>query len=177
MLDVLFHVIWTFWSQYGISALRILRVSEPSAPITEYEHRTAIGVGGHRIDMGKNLWQSSALKIESALTDVAWGHQSVLLAPLSSIWTTFKISSIWPEVDNKLSRWRADSLGYKQSWSGEIRYTSIKASKHFYCWKSLERRIKDHTRAINKLSYSHVLPYLCITGSADGDLRVWVSSR
>ncbi|KAJ2914600.1 hypothetical protein MD484_g5846, partial [Candolleomyces efflorescens] len=36
-----------------------------------------------------------------------------------------------------------------------------------------ERRTKDHTRAINKLSVSHVVHYYCITGSADGDMRIW----
>jgi hypothetical protein len=36
-----------------------------------------------------------------------------------------------------------------------------------------ERRSKDHIRSINKLSASNIVPY-CITGSADGDLRVWV---
>ena len=38
-----------------------------------------------------------------------------------------------------------------------------------------ERRAKDHIRSINKLSVSHVVHHYCITGSSDGDLRVWVS--
>ena len=35
--------------------------------------------------------------------------------------------------------------------------------------------MKDHIRSINKMSLSLVVPHYCITGSADGDLRVWVS--
>ncbi|TFK63945.1 WD40 repeat-like protein [Pluteus cervinus] len=36
-----------------------------------------------------------------------------------------------------------------------------------------ERRAKDHIRSINKISVSHVVENYCITGSADGYLRVW----
>ncbi|KAF5371397.1 hypothetical protein D9615_009674 [Tricholomella constricta] len=36
-----------------------------------------------------------------------------------------------------------------------------------------ERRSKDHLRSINALSVSHIVHHYCITGSADGDLRVW----
>ncbi|KAF6744343.1 hypothetical protein DFP72DRAFT_929836 [Ephemerocybe angulata] len=36
-----------------------------------------------------------------------------------------------------------------------------------------ERRTKDHIRSINKLAVSHVVHYYCITGSADGDMRIW----
>ncbi|KAF8838899.1 hypothetical protein BDN67DRAFT_970862 [Paxillus ammoniavirescens] len=36
-----------------------------------------------------------------------------------------------------------------------------------------ERKTKDHIRSIHKLSCSSVLPYCCITGSADGDMRLW----
>lgn len=37
-----------------------------------------------------------------------------------------------------------------------------------------ERRTKDHIRSIHKMSVSHVVQHYCITGSADGDMRVWV---
>ncbi|KAJ7594255.1 hypothetical protein C8J56DRAFT_926294 [Mycena floridula] len=37
----------------------------------------------------------------------------------------------------------------------------------------LERRTKDHTRSISKLSISQVVSTYLITGSADGDVRVW----
>ncbi|CCL98560.1 uncharacterized protein FIBRA_00560 [Fibroporia radiculosa] len=36
-----------------------------------------------------------------------------------------------------------------------------------------ERRTRDHSRSIHALSYSPILGYYCVTGSADGDLRVW----
>ena len=39
---------------------------------------------------------------------------------------------------------------------------------------TLERRAKDHIRSIHKLSISSVVQYYCVTGGADGDVRVWV---
>ncbi|KAJ7125451.1 hypothetical protein C8R43DRAFT_1030196 [Mycena crocata] len=36
-----------------------------------------------------------------------------------------------------------------------------------------ERKTKDHLRSIHKLAVSHIVHHYCITGSADGDLRVW----
>ncbi|KAH9830000.1 uncharacterized protein C8Q71DRAFT_788214 [Rhodofomes roseus] len=36
-----------------------------------------------------------------------------------------------------------------------------------------ERRTRDHSRSIHALSYSSILEKYCVTGSADGDLRVW----
>ncbi|KAJ7097842.1 hypothetical protein B0H15DRAFT_920560 [Mycena belliarum] len=36
-----------------------------------------------------------------------------------------------------------------------------------------ERKTKDHSRSVHKLSVSHIVHHYCITGSADGDLRVW----
>jgi WD40 repeat protein len=41
----------------------------------------------------------------------------------------------------------------------------------------LERRSKDHIRSIHAMSVSHIVHHYCITGSADGDMRVWVCSR
>lgn len=36
-----------------------------------------------------------------------------------------------------------------------------------------ERKTKFHIRSIHKLSCSTIVPYYCVTGSADGDMRVW----
>ncbi|KAF9457119.1 hypothetical protein BDZ94DRAFT_1302117 [Collybia nuda] len=36
-----------------------------------------------------------------------------------------------------------------------------------------ERRSKDHIRSIHTMSVSHIVHHYCITGSADGDMRVW----
>ncbi|KAI6035715.1 hypothetical protein EDC04DRAFT_3114826 [Pisolithus marmoratus] len=36
-----------------------------------------------------------------------------------------------------------------------------------------ERKTKNHVRSIHKLSCSTIVPYYCVTGSADGDMRVW----
>lgn len=53
------------------SALRILRMAHDSLP-TEY-HKSAANVDGYRIDATKNFWVNS-LKVDSASTDVVWGH-------------------------------------------------------------------------------------------------------
>ncbi|KAI6119652.1 hypothetical protein EDD17DRAFT_1605846 [Pisolithus thermaeus] len=36
-----------------------------------------------------------------------------------------------------------------------------------------EMKTKNHVRSIHKLSCSTIIPYYCVTGSADGDMRVW----
>ncbi|KAH7923852.1 hypothetical protein BV22DRAFT_1067906 [Leucogyrophana mollusca] len=36
-----------------------------------------------------------------------------------------------------------------------------------------ERKTKNHIRSIHKLSCSSIVHYYCVTGSADGDMRVW----
>ncbi|KAH7885076.1 hypothetical protein F5I97DRAFT_1810259 [Phlebopus sp. FC_14] len=36
-----------------------------------------------------------------------------------------------------------------------------------------ERKTKYHNRSIHKLSCSTIVPYYCVTGSADGDMRIW----
>ena len=44
-------------------------------------------------------------------------------------------------------------------------------------YASIERRVRQHVRSIHKIAYSNVLRDYCITGSADGEIRVWVSLR
>ncbi|EJF60586.1 hypothetical protein DICSQDRAFT_87772 [Dichomitus squalens LYAD-421 SS1] len=36
-----------------------------------------------------------------------------------------------------------------------------------------ERRVRDHARSIHVLQYSPILQSYCMTGSADGDIRIW----
>ena len=54
-------------------ALRIVRISENSQ-VQNPDHKSVVGAGGHRIDASRNFWDGSGLKIDSASTDVAWGH-------------------------------------------------------------------------------------------------------
>jgi hypothetical protein len=39
----------------------------------------------------------------------------------------------------------------------------------------VERRTRLHLRSIHVLAYSPIVANYCMTGSADGDIRVWVS--
>ncbi|KAK0193592.1 hypothetical protein F5146DRAFT_1101535 [Armillaria mellea] len=50
--------------------------------------------------------------------------------------------------------------------NGEIIMWDLVKSKY-------ERRTKDHTRSIHKLSVSSIVHHYCVTGSSDGDLRIW----
>ncbi|KAF9020966.1 hypothetical protein BDZ89DRAFT_1201771 [Hymenopellis radicata] len=50
--------------------------------------------------------------------------------------------------------------------NGELIMWDLNRSKY-------ERRTKDHTRSIHKLSVSHIVQHYCITGSSDADLRIW----
>ncbi|KAF8150924.1 hypothetical protein B0H34DRAFT_156740 [Crassisporium funariophilum] len=122
----------------GKESLRILRISEPSQAQNQ-EHKSAVGRGGHRIDASRNFWEGSGLKIDSASTDVAWGHGL---------------------FNNKIltSGRNGDLIMWDLNKSGVTKY---------------ERRTKDHIRSIHKMSVSHIVHHYCITGSADGHMRVW----
>ena len=102
---------------------------------------------------------------------VSWLHRS------SSRFST-TVCSIQQQDPHKCQEWRADSVGYiKQDGRREIRCASTDPVSLCCPHLASERRTKDHTRAINKLSVSHVVHYYCITGSADGDMRIWVRTN
>ncbi|TFK48866.1 WD40 repeat-like protein [Heliocybe sulcata] len=122
-----------------LEALRILRLSEPSNEGSSHEHKHAIGDGGHRIDASRNLWTGSGLKIDSASTDVVWGHG------------VYNNKILTSARNGELIMWDLNKSG---------------SSKY-------ERKTKDHTRSIHKIAYSHMVPYYCVTASADENLRVW----
>ncbi|KAF8638431.1 hypothetical protein AX17_002213 [Amanita inopinata Kibby_2008] len=122
----------------GKESLRILRISD-GTPSPNLEYRSAVGRGGFRIEATRNLWEGSGLKIDSAMTGVAWGH-----GPFNhKIFTSAR--------NGELIMWDISRTGPAK----------------------LERRTKDHIRSINQLSISHSVYHYCVTGSADGDLRIW----
>ncbi|KAF9546510.1 WD40 repeat-like protein [Agrocybe pediades] len=141
----------------GKETLRILRVSDPASEQQiqgqngtgseqqqggqqqQQQHKYAVGKGGYRIDASRNFWEGSGLKIDSASTDVAWGHG------------VFNNKILTSARNGELILWDLNK-------SGGTKY---------------ERRTKDHIRSIHKLSVSHVVHHYCVTGSADGHLRVW----
>ncbi|KAG6853834.1 hypothetical protein C0991_000948 [Blastosporella zonata] len=118
--------------------LRILLVSDGSVKANS-GHKSSVGRGGYRIDASRNLWEGSGLKIDSASTDVAWGHG------------VFNNKILTSARNGELIMWDINKAG---------------PSKY-------ERRSKDHLRSINATSVSHIVHHYCITGSADGDMRVW----
>lgn len=62
-------------SKYHVVALRILRILEASQSREgTLDHKIVVGRGGARIEASRNFWEGSGLKIDSAITDVAWGH-------------------------------------------------------------------------------------------------------
>ncbi|KAG6375919.1 hypothetical protein JVT61DRAFT_2787 [Boletus reticuloceps] len=123
----------------GRESLRVLRLSDPDDATATLDQKSAVGHGGHRVELSKNLWDGSGLKIESASTDVAWcsGH-----------------------YNNKIltSARNGDLIMWDLGKPGSTKY---------------ERKTKNHIRSIHKLSCSSMVPYYCITGSADGDMRIW----
>lgn len=38
----------------------------------------------------------------------------------------------------------------------------------------LERKTREHFRSIHTMNVSRIVHHYCMTGSADGDFRVWV---
>lgn len=61
------------WHNSCSEALRIVRILS-SGQSQGSEHKSAVGPGGHRLEASRNFWDSSGLKVDSASTDVAWGH-------------------------------------------------------------------------------------------------------
>lgn len=61
-----------------LTALRILRMSEPSTEPSIPDHKFVIGRGGFRIDASRNMWKGSGLKIDSISTDVVWACGGML---------------------------------------------------------------------------------------------------
>ncbi|KDQ51504.1 hypothetical protein JAAARDRAFT_184901 [Jaapia argillacea MUCL 33604] len=132
----------------------------PSSP-TELQkptsdHKSAVGRGGAKIEASRNMWTGSGLKVDSACTDVAWGRGVYANKLLTSA------------RNGELIMW---DLG--KSSGSKYGYHPLTLLTHLARWK-LERKTKDHIRSIHKLSYSNIVPYYCVTGSADGDVRVWV---
>ncbi|KAF8212133.1 hypothetical protein K438DRAFT_1806025 [Mycena galopus ATCC 62051] len=58
----------------GTEYLRIIRVFDPEDKPPNGDHKSAVGTGGYRLEVSKNMWEGSGLKIDSAITDVAWCH-------------------------------------------------------------------------------------------------------
>lgn len=42
------------------------------------DHKSVTGRGGHRIEVSRNLWEGSGLKVDSSSTDAAWCHGGTL---------------------------------------------------------------------------------------------------
>jgi hypothetical protein len=111
------HVYSSFQCSFKwLSALRILRVLQPSQSSTESAYKTAVGRGGFRIESSRNLWEGSGLKIDSANTDVAWGHASA--RPMSFFHRVFLLisptfNSFQQQDIDQRTEWRIHHVGYQ----------------------------------------------------------------
>ncbi|OCH91390.1 WD40 repeat-like protein [Obba rivulosa] len=121
----------------GKESLRIFRMSEPGAT-GQNDHKSVTGRGGHRIEVSRNLWDGTGMKMDSATTDVIWGQGL---------------------YDNKI---------LTSARNGELIMWDLNKSGPKY-----DRKIRGHNRSIHALTYSTHLHYYCMTGSADGHIRVW----
>ncbi|KAJ6596993.1 hypothetical protein DFH09DRAFT_1403743, partial [Mycena vulgaris] len=131
----------------GTEYLRIVRISDPDDKHHNAEHKSTVGAGGYRLDASRNMWEGSGLT--SANTDVAWCHGCTSVQFNHTSLFNHKI--LTSARNGELIMWDLNKTG---------------PSKY-------ERRTKDHSRSVHKLSVSHIVHHYCITGSADGDLRVW----
>ncbi|KAF9653438.1 WD40 repeat-like protein [Thelephora ganbajun] len=102
---------------------------------------------GPRIEASRNFWEGSGLKIDSSSTDVVWGH-GIWMADLEVVFSNKILTS---------------------ARNGEIITWDLNKNST----AKYERRARDHTRAIHRLSYSTIVHHYCLSGSADGDVRIW----
>lgn len=160
-------------------------ISAASAP-SATEHKSVTGRGGHRIEASRNFWDGSGLKVDSSSTDVVWGHGGELVLTLSYCLVHSLAFVCGPLLlRNRMQRSTTRSLRARgtgnslcgistrtgrQSMVSHMPIVNMRSTERL-----LERRIRDHVRSIHVLQYSPVLQSYCMTGSADGDIRVWVS--
>jgi WD repeat-containing protein 24 len=93
------------------------------------EHKSSVGRGGYRIDASRNLWTSSGLKIDSASTDVVWGHGSTLVhfhIPRKSLATIDFSNKILTSARNgELIMWDLNKSGPTKY--GEFAFRTVRA--------------------------------------------------
>lgn len=163
-------------------------MAEPSATVPPSEHKVGVGRGGHSIEASRNFWEGSGLKIDSASTDVVWGHGSKLFYILetrnhgscASVYLVFNNKILTSARNGELIMWDLNKSGSSKYGAFPRPLQSESLSTQFYLYAAhlaspSERRARVHTRSIHALAYSSVVQYYCMTGSADGELRVWVS--
>lgn len=154
----------------SLEALRILRVVEPE------ENEKRIGTStGQRVEASRNFWEGSGLKIDSSSTDVIWGHggKSLDKARARSLFNpvTAYSNKIFTSAKN------GEIITWDINKSSNVKYGIVHQALlrlRTFSFALIERRARDHTRAIHRLSYSNILHYYCLTGSADCDVRIWV---
>jgi WD repeat-containing protein 24 len=101
------------------SALRIARLSLPDQS-SSHEHKSTRGPGGHRIDLSRNMWPGSGLKVDSANTDVAWlqGREDVLEL-LCSIFThrrkAFSNKIVTSSLNGEVVVWDINKSGHNKT--------------------------------------------------------------
>ncbi|KAL5487631.1 RTC1 [Sanghuangporus weigelae] len=167
----------------GKDSLRILRVSDGTErPASEYKY--AIGKGGFRIDASKNYWSGSGLKVDSAMTDVAWCHKAFDTKILTSarngeilLWDLYKSGSLKYESKKKAHARSINKLSYS---SVMPHYCSTGSSDGYLRVWDLRNLSKEflhihHSFAIRTVMFSPSIlePLHAITGLDSGSMCRW----
>ncbi|GJJ13186.1 hypothetical protein Clacol_007437 [Clathrus columnatus] len=134
----------------GNDVLRLVKVSDVNRQnVLQSNPRLCVGPGGATIETSPNMWLSSGLKVDSAPTDVIWGRGDRNDIRAKQI-TAFDNKIVTSARNGEIIYWDISRLGNK-----------------------FESRVREHKRAVNQLALSPFLPYMFVSGSQDGYLRLW----
>ncbi|KAI0082042.1 hypothetical protein K474DRAFT_1671564 [Panus rudis PR-1116 ss-1] len=140
----------------GKESLRVLRVTEPNgnAP-SNTDHRTVVGRGGYRMEVSRNLWTGSGLKVDAASTDVTWAYGSFSNKVLTSA------------RNGELIMWDLQKQG-PSKYDGDLRVWDLRAFT-----KSVLK--VHHPTSVRAVVISPVSwqPLQAITGLDNGSIYRW----
>ncbi|KAF7294862.1 WD-REPEATS-REGION domain-containing protein [Mycena indigotica] len=111
----------------GAEYLRIIRVSDPDEPNPNIEHRSNVGLGGYRLDSSRNMWDATALKTDSSVTDVEWAHGQFNHKIVTSARNGELI--LWDLNKSGVSKYETKAKDHTRS----VHKLSVSPNVHHYC--------------------------------------------
>ncbi|THH21492.1 hypothetical protein EW146_g117 [Bondarzewia mesenterica] len=138
----------------GRECLRILRISPSSSTLTP-DHKSSVGLGGHRIDASRNLWKGGTVKIDNVTTDVVWGR------------STFDQKIITSARSGALIMWDLNKMGASK-FDGDLRVWDLRDMS-----KSIARI--HHPTSVRAVSFSPDShnPVQAVVGLDNGSIYRW----